>query len=159
LKWPNDIYLNGRKAGGILSESVPGWRDRLVVGIGVNVNNRLQGAAERGQGAGDQGKLSGIAVSLVEFDGIERNLTGVLAAILDEFERWWEVLLNAGFGSIAEAYRGRCLLTGKTVTIQQHEEEKICGVCRGLDPYGGLLLGTPHGEKAVISGTVVAWQE
>lgn len=40
LKWPNDILLHGRKAGGILTEAgSTGWRlDYVVVGIGLNVN-------------------------------------------------------------------------------------------------------------------------
>jgi BirA family biotin operon repressor/biotin-[acetyl-CoA-carboxylase] ligase len=40
LKWPNDILLHGRKAGGILTEvSTIGMRlDHAVIGIGLNVN-------------------------------------------------------------------------------------------------------------------------
>src|SRR5438034_451345 len=49
VKWPNDVYLAGRKICGILSESVPARRDRIVVGIGVNVNNRVQGSGFRVQ--------------------------------------------------------------------------------------------------------------
>jgi BirA family biotin operon repressor/biotin-[acetyl-CoA-carboxylase] ligase len=151
LKWPNDIYLNERKAGGILSESVPGWRDRLVVGIGTNVNNRIQGETDREQ-------LSRMATSLIEFDGVERDLTNVLIAILDEFDRRWAELLESGFGPAAEVYRERCLLTGKTVTVQLREGESISGLCRGIDHYGGLLIRTAFGEKSMISGTVVGWE-
>jgi len=159
LKWPNDIYLNERKAGGILSESVPGWRDRLVVGIGVNVNNRIGDLALRPQASSLRPTaLSGIALSLLEFDGVERDLTNVLIAILDEFDRRWAELLASGFEAAAVAYRERCLLTGKTVTIQQREGESISGLCRGIDHYGGLLIRTPRGEKSVISGTVVSWK-
>src|SRR5262249_33330003 len=129
LKWPNDIYLRGRKTGGILSESVPGWQDRLIVGIGVNVNNRIQHE-------GDSEQLSRIAASLIEFDGLERDLTNVLIAILDEFDRRWAEFLENGFDAVAAAYRQRCLLTGKTVTIQQREGESISGHCRGIDHYG-----------------------
>ena len=50
VKWPNDVYLGGRKVCGILSESVPGWRERLVVGVGVNVNNSVEGSAFGVQG-------------------------------------------------------------------------------------------------------------
>ena len=44
LKWPNDIYLQSRKIAGILLERPALYLNRLVVGIGVNVNNSLQGA-------------------------------------------------------------------------------------------------------------------
>src|SRR5207253_3125923 len=66
VKWPNDIHLKGRKIGGILSESIPGSRDRLVVGIGINVNNRIDDP------------LTFSAASLIDHDGLCRDLTDVL---------------------------------------------------------------------------------
>jgi biotin-[acetyl-CoA-carboxylase] ligase BirA-like protein len=41
LKWPNDLIIDDRKNAGILTESVSGRPGRVVVGIGVNINNRL----------------------------------------------------------------------------------------------------------------------
>lgn len=159
LKWPNDIYLGQRKAGGILSESVPGWRDRIVVGIGVNVNNRVGDLPLQPPATSLRPTAwSAIALSLLEFDGIERDLTNVLIAVLDEFDRRFAELLENGFAAAATAYRERCLLTGKTVMIQQREGESISGVCRGIDHYGGLQIQTPTGEKSIISGTVVGWE-
>jgi biotin-(acetyl-CoA carboxylase) ligase len=89
---------------------------------------------------------------------VERDLTNVLIAILDEFDRRWAELLESGFGPAAEVYRERCLLTGKTVTVQLREGESISGLCRGIDHYGGLLIRTAFGEKSIISGTVVGWE-
>jgi len=43
LKWPNDLYCNGKKLGGILTEAVPGQRSGrglIVVGVGININSR-----------------------------------------------------------------------------------------------------------------------
>lgn len=43
LKWPNDLYLQGKKVGGILTESLPLFRDnstKVVIGIGLNVNSK-----------------------------------------------------------------------------------------------------------------------
>jgi BirA family biotin operon repressor/biotin-[acetyl-CoA-carboxylase] ligase len=39
LKWPNDIFINGRKLGGILSELVPVNQEcsALIVGVGINM--------------------------------------------------------------------------------------------------------------------------
>ena len=46
IKWPNDLYLDGRKVAGILCESVvppgDGPAPRVLVGVGVNVNSRIQ---------------------------------------------------------------------------------------------------------------------
>ncbi|MDO8644883.1 MAG: biotin--[acetyl-CoA-carboxylase] ligase [bacterium] len=45
LKWPNDIYYNGKKLGGILCEAEAkkdGALDFVVIGIGLNINANLK---------------------------------------------------------------------------------------------------------------------
>jgi len=149
VKWPNDVYVAGRKICGILSESVPGWRDRIVVGIGVNVNNRVQEA---------EADLVRIATSLVQQDGLPRDMTAVLLAVLDHLDRRWNELLDRGFAPLASIYRQRCFLTSKTVTIQQPGGEKVVGLCRGIDDEGVLRLHGMGGEQRVRSGAVMAWE-
>jgi BirA family biotin operon repressor/biotin-[acetyl-CoA-carboxylase] ligase len=161
VKWPNDVFLGGRKICGILSESVPGWRERLVVGIGVNVNNRVQGSGFGVQEA-DRGQASGVwqrtAVSLIEQDGLARDLTVALVTLLDHFDRRWSALLAGGFAPLAAAYCERCFLTGKSVTIQQPGGGTLVGHCRGIDDEGVLRLYGLGGELRVRSGTVVRWE-
>jgi BirA family biotin operon repressor/biotin-[acetyl-CoA-carboxylase] ligase len=38
IKWPNDILIRGKKAGGILTERVPSGH--LIIGIGINLNSK-----------------------------------------------------------------------------------------------------------------------
>jgi BirA family biotin operon repressor/biotin-[acetyl-CoA-carboxylase] ligase len=161
VKWPNDVYLAGRKACGILSESVPGWRDRLVVGIGVNVNNSVQGpgfGVQESQG-GSRNAEGFMATSLFEHDGLPRDLTDVLLNILDQFERRWTALLEKPFATIADDFRRRCFLTGRTVTVAQPGGQTIVGLCRGIDDTGALRLATEQGEARVVSGTIAAWED
>ena len=51
LKWPNDVYLGPRKVAGILLEQSSACLNRLVVGVGINVNNSqrrlMKSASER----------------------------------------------------------------------------------------------------------------
>ncbi len=164
VKWPNDVYLGEGKICGILCESIPGWRERLVVGIGVNVNNRVQGSGfgvqeegDGGPGTGDRGRAIRGA-SLVEHDGMQRDLTSVLVGVLDELDRRWNELIEARCEEAAAVYRQRCLLTGKIVTIEQAGHARIVGVCRGIDDDGRLRVQTERGEEAIASGTVVSWE-
>jgi BirA family transcriptional regulator, biotin operon repressor / biotin---[acetyl-CoA-carboxylase] ligase len=164
VKWPNDVYLGSRKVCGILSETVPGWRDRLVVGVGINVNNGevscqlsvVSGeGGDRGQGTGGAGQ----AVALVEEDGLVRDLTDVLLAVLDQFDRRWSELIDGGFVPLAAEYRERCYLTGKTVTIEQPGARQVVGACQGIDEAGLLVLRTETGEQRLSSGSVVRWED
>lgn len=155
VKWPNDVYLAGRKVCGILSESVPGWRERMVVGIGVNVNNSWQESGIGGQRSGD---LKRIATALIDHDGLPRDLTATLLSILDHFDRQWSELLAYGFAPLAVSFRERCFLTGKTVTVQQPGGQNLLGLCRGIDNEGALRLHGLHGEQRVRSGSVLRWE-
>jgi BirA family biotin operon repressor/biotin-[acetyl-CoA-carboxylase] ligase len=162
VKWPNDVYLAGGKVCGILCESIPGMNDRLVVGIGVNVNNKGQGSGlsvqeeNWGRGIANGGQRT-TAASLLEYDDVQRELTAVLIDILDQFDRRWRELVEHQFAAVAAVYRMRCLLTSKTVKIEQAGGSTIIGVCRGIDEFGRLLVQTQGRETAVVSGTVASW--
>lgn len=85
IKWPNDILCNGRKLCGILTETVFSGNvlDRVVVGIGLNVNQ-----------TDFAGELSGTAVSLKQTAGAKQDFSRekLLAVILQKMEyryRMW----------------------------------------------------------------------
>lgn len=145
VKWPNDVYLNDKKVCGILCESVPGWRDRLVLGIGLNVNNSLAAAPA---------EVRSTATSLVDCDGGARDLTAVLLELLDRLDEGVRQLMAGRFADQAAAFRQRCYLTGKTVTVVS-SGTTIVGRCLGIDDSGHLLLQTEAGQRRIVAGTIV----
>src|SRR5262245_44814835 len=78
VKWPNGVYAEGRKISGILIESPAPSRGRLVIGIGVNVNNSLNQAPQ---------DFRSLATALCDLDGQQRDLTSVLIGILVELDK------------------------------------------------------------------------
>jgi BirA family biotin operon repressor/biotin-[acetyl-CoA-carboxylase] ligase len=153
VKWPNDVFVNGRKVCGILCESVPGWPERIVVGIGVNVNNSMR---VQGSGFGVQEGVSKQATALVDLDGVMRDLIEVLLAVLDRFDLRWRSLAT-GFTDIATEYRRRCFLSDKTLIVTSGNDRHI-GVCRGIDDRGSLLLATESGVRTIVAGSIDAWE-
>ena len=147
LKWPNDVYVAGRKACGILLEAPAAAPGRIILGIGLNVNNSVSAAPP---------ELRDTAVALCDIAGKELDLfdalLGVLHGLEDDLSR-----LAAGHLNLTERWQPYCLLEGRTVTIQQGREE-ITGRCDSIDANGGLLLHTTSGQKSVISGTVVSYE-
>jgi BirA family biotin operon repressor/biotin-[acetyl-CoA-carboxylase] ligase len=124
---------------------VPGTKDRLVVGIGINVNNSVASH-----------ELAGTACALIDGDGRPRDLTDVLLTVLDRLDLRLRDLMSGGFEALAEEYRRRCLLTGKLLTIQA-SEERIVGRCRGIADDGALLVHTSAGERRLVSGSIESW--
>jgi BirA family biotin operon repressor/biotin-[acetyl-CoA-carboxylase] ligase len=146
VKWPNDVYLAGKKAAGILIELPSDTAGRLLVGIGINVNNSLTTAPT---------ELAQIATSMTDVARRAFNLTEVLIAVLSRFAEWRFKLADDA-PAFFESWRARCLLTGKTVCVQAGSRQ-ITGDCRGIDDSGRLMLATPTGIERVLSGTIVSF--
>lgn len=143
LKWPNDVYVTGRKICGILTEVPAGRTDRLVVGIGLNLGNSLAAAPF---------DVRATAVSLVDLLGDCPSLDIVLPLLITRWESWFR-RLAADAIDFPNLWRAKCYLTGSkvSVTIGPHT---TTGVCRGLSEDGRLLLETVRGIEAILAGTV-----
>ncbi|MEN1681574.1 MAG: biotin--[acetyl-CoA-carboxylase] ligase [Planctomycetota bacterium] len=146
LKWPNDLYAEGKKLGGILIES-PGFRPaRLVVGVGLNVTTSVDQipAAARSRAtslaAQTQGEIDPVALLVAVAQGIERRLTGLIGGEPDVVRQW----------------QRRSVLGGRHVALET-PEGRVRGVCREIDAKGRLVLETPRGTERFVSGSVVSF--
>jgi BirA family transcriptional regulator, biotin operon repressor / biotin---[acetyl-CoA-carboxylase] ligase len=146
LKWPNDVFLSGKKVSGILLESPHSGSARLIAGIGVNVNNSLAAAPA---------ELRRTAVSMVDVAGGLLDRTGVLVLLLERLEVWIRTLALNG-PEIFERWRPYCVLTGKRVRLRAGTRD-VEGLCRGIDDGGRLLIATSQGTEAHRSGTVLSF--
>jgi BirA family biotin operon repressor/biotin-[acetyl-CoA-carboxylase] ligase len=143
LKWPNDVYLEGRKLAGILVEAPRNCPGRLVLGIGINVNNSVQHAPPY---------LSAIATTLTEATGRQFALSQVLIEVLQQLaarlqpDTFWTAPIQAG-------WRKRCFLTGKKIRLDL-EVRQVEGVCQGMDDQGALLLEVDGQQQRYFAGVI-----
>jgi len=145
LKWPNDVLLGRRKACGILVESPARPPDRLVIGIGVNVNNSFAEAPE---------DVRQRAVSLTDATGQPLPLTDVLIRLLQTLEREL-ARLKAGHVQLSDACRPWCVLTGRAVAVNVGRE-RMAGTCVGIGDDGTLLFQSQTSLRRLSSGVVEA---
>ena len=148
VKWPNDVYANGRKIAGILIESPAQARSRLIVGIGVNVNNSFRAAPE---------ELQETATSLCDIEQQPQDTTNVLLGLLARLQQRWDQLQTQGFAAVREDWEARSLLNGRTVTLQAGAQQLV-GRCLGIDDDGSLVLQTERGRQSVAAGSVVQFE-
>jgi BirA family biotin operon repressor/biotin-[acetyl-CoA-carboxylase] ligase len=149
LKWPNDVLLNGRKTCGVLLETTLNPATLVVIGIGLNVNSRIASAPP---------ELHSIATSLAEVAGRTFDRTTILICVLQRLAQCL-TLFHDDYSELAERWRRRCYLQGRTVRIHQGpnaSRESITGVCHGIDDEGGLLLQTETGMVRCLSGVIGA---
>ena len=148
LKWPNDIWFDGRKIGGILLElrTEADARSFVVIGIGINVT--LSAEARR---ALDAGGVRGAALVDACADRPSRN--GVAGAILDELLGMLLQFEREGFAPFLAPWTMLDALRGRASRVARGDSF-IVGLARGVDGDGSLLLEVDGQMRKFKSGEV-----
>jgi BirA family transcriptional regulator, biotin operon repressor / biotin---[acetyl-CoA-carboxylase] ligase len=144
IKWPNDIYINGRKCAGILIEMNAELDkiNHIVVGIGVNVNSR---EADFPKAIRDTATSLCIELSR-KCDRLE-----FARVLLRQFEKHFDRLFDGGFDEIRKEWMDLSLTLGRRIRISS-ESETVEGMPVRLDEEGALLVRTDTGIVRRISG-------
>jgi BirA family transcriptional regulator, biotin operon repressor / biotin---[acetyl-CoA-carboxylase] ligase len=145
LKWPNDVYLNGKKMCGILVEVPAQTSQRIVLGLGLNINNTFVKAPL---------ELRQRATSLSDVAGGSFDLTEVLVMVLHSILR--RIAAFQRGVDFTSDFRKYCLLTGRTITVQQGNN-CITGICHGILENGSLHVQTETGSHSITSGVITSF--
>ena len=136
IKWPNDLFINDRKVGGILLE-ISGEQDEtdwVLVGIGLNVNTEFSDLPVA---------LRRTATSLKMVTGEVVDRSELLAAVLLNLEKHYKAALRGGFERAISAFRERDYLHSRTVSIETRQGP-VTGEAVGIDERGALLIQLPE---------------
>lgn len=139
IKWPNDLFLHGKKVCGILTE-LNAESDRinyLVIGIGINVNTvESDFPAE----------LSHVATSLRIETGRPIRRAGFIQAFCRCFEQKYRVYLSEGFEPVRKEWEAHSYSLGRNVTVRTIHSS-LEGKAIGLDPEGVLIVEDSDGNQ------------
>ncbi len=150
LKWPNDLYCNQKKCGGILVESSSVScleKDSFViVGIGLNVNTKLdQFQLELQQKATSLLIISG---EFYDLRDLYRRVHGSLLEHIHTHE-------TKGFSCIRKEWSKRDVLFGKEMQWLTAKKTVVTARGLGIDENGQLLAKDRYGKiHAILSGDV-----
>jgi BirA family biotin operon repressor/biotin-[acetyl-CoA-carboxylase] ligase len=150
LRWPNDLLIDRKKCGGILTEmhAEPDQVHFVVIGIGVNVNQMTFPA-----------ELANIATSLRVSSGKRHSRLQLLVRLLRKLETYYNLFLSEGPAPIVNRFNEvSSFARGKRVRITT-PLESYTGVTEGLEPHGLLRVKRDDGRHdTVISGDVAEAQ-
>jgi BirA family biotin operon repressor/biotin-[acetyl-CoA-carboxylase] ligase len=134
IKWPNDVWIEGRKAAGVLIEARPldGW---AVIGIGLNVDTAPGEFPP---------ELREVAASLRSATGRPIDRDAALAALLARVATWLPRLEDQR--AVAAAFRERDALHGERIAWTAAGVHRV-GEARGIDDDGALVVFTDAGER------------
>ncbi len=138
IKWPNDVYAQGRKIAGVLAERSG---NKVVVGIGLNVNQEAFPEHIRNRAT---------SMKLVRGNPFDRR--DVLSGLLFFLKRDILLYQREGFYPFLKPIRKKLLFVGSEVVVLS--EEQVTGTLEGIDDKGFLLLRTPEGYKRITAGDV-----
>lgn len=145
IKWPNDILINNKKIGGILTEieAGPGRVNFVFIGIGLNVNNKAQ-------------ELLRSAISLRVACATAEKLSRIeiLRGILRSTEDNYVIFQKKGANEILKKWKQLNITLGKRVKISSGKDH-VEGLALDIDVDGGLLVRRDSGEiQKFMSGDV-----
>lgn len=143
LKWPNDVLINRKKVSGILIESTSTGNkiDRIVIGIGINVNQTIF-----------QGKYN------IDPTSIRNEINDVVdrerffADVLNNFE-WLMVKAIENSDIILNEWRDRCKMIGERITVSDGDKIQS-GIFVDIDENGFLLLKSKDKVQKIHFGDV-----
>jgi BirA family biotin operon repressor/biotin-[acetyl-CoA-carboxylase] ligase len=141
LKWPNDLWVEDRKLGGILIETAlpqNGTAERyLVIGIGLNIGPREATGLSTAPAWIQQWRPRATAPGL---------LREIVVPLVDDVLLFGE----RGFVPFAERFAARDILRGREVQLS----DGTVGRCEGVGWGGELLVQTASGMKTITSAEV-----
>jgi len=145
LKWPNDLWLDGRKLGGILIETVPAGEQRMaIIGVGLNIH-AMAGSEDESHPSG----LFNTGFAALDELAPELDAPAALARIAPALARCVSEFASTGFAGWQQRYARRDLTLDRPVSAGA-----VDGVARGIAADGSLLLETAQGLQHISAGDV-----
>lgn len=133
IKWVNDVYLDGKKICGILTEAVTDFETQtvssIIIGIGINLTTKdfprdVQNA------------------SCLNADVKRAELIG---AVANELNR----IVNSGYGEFMEYYRAHSLVVGEDIVFIKNGVSTSARAV-GIDDFGGLEVELADGTRTTL---------
>ena len=141
LKWPNDVWWQGRKLAGILIETTSVGEERYaVIGVGINISPMTPS-----ESAGLRTPPAALQELLPALDApaaLQRLAAPLVHAVLQ--------FASEGFAPLQDAFRSRDLLFGQPVVCTNGTR----GMASGVDSSGALLVHTEAGMVSIHSAEV-----
>ena len=128
IKWPNDLFINEKKVGGILMENSIRAENMnaSIVGIGINVNQ-----------TNFTNKLN--ATSLINETKEDFELDSLIKEIVFCINLYYIKLKKGDFNFISSEFKSRLLGIDEERNFLE-KDEKFVGKIKGVDEFGRLLV-------------------
>jgi len=145
LKWPNDIFFQGRKLAGILLDvsGESGDNYHVIMGIGINLRMPESAGVNIDQPWADLSK-----------QGLEQQRNQLAGKLLENLVQVIDNFTGQGLAAFADEWRRYDITHGLQVNLHAGQRESVSGVARGVDAHGALLIERNGELQAFHAGEV-----
>lgn len=141
LKWVNDIIINRKKLGGILTETITrGNISTHISGIGINIESKISN--------NDNARFK--PVSLCELTDGETNINMLIAEICNYFEEYFDIY-QKNPELVIKKWTEYSRISGLKVNFLSNHSH-ISGIAEGIDNFGHLIVDV-NGQKHKLTST------
>ena len=141
IKWVNDIYLDGRKITGILTEAVSNFEtgeiEHIIIGIGINFKQKEEFPEE----------ISDRAGTLFHKEEMDITRNQLIAAILNEFMDIYYALPSHTF---IKDYKKWSMVLGKEVRFTSDGDWQY-GTVENITDHGALKVTLENGNSKILN--------
>ncbi len=144
LKWPNDVYVDGRKLAGVLVEATSrqGQPPVVIIGIGLNVLTRRFPAWI---------DPPATSLTLAGAENLDRNI--VAARLIHGLGEVTSAYERRGVAALIDELTCRDFLRGRKLEVG-----RIAGTGAGIDAQGRLVVRRTDGATRAVCSGEVRWQ-
>ncbi|QIB70320.1 biotin--[acetyl-CoA-carboxylase] ligase [Aminipila butyrica] len=148
IKWVNDVYLDGKKICGILTEAITDFEsgaiDYIATGIGINCQLPPEGFPE------ELRQKAGVLPASVSRNQLAAEVVNELLAVYQQLES----------RSFLEEYKSRSLVLGREIDVIKHYSsqagqgqppQSVHALALDIDRDGGLLVEYENGTREVLN--------
>lgn len=140
IKWVNDIFLDGRKICGILTEGIlnfeTGTIDSIIIGIGLNFKVSDSVPEE----------FRSIIGALFQEQEVTLTRNHLAAEIINQLDDIYQHLDSIQY---LDEYRKRCFVLGQAVSFTD-KQQVMSGTARAIDDEGGLVVELNDGQMKTL---------
>lgn len=143
VKWPNDVLIDGRKICGILTETISGNNNFALIGIGVNINQKIFPDI-----------ISNKTTSLKLKTNRKYTIKKVSETIMKEFNNLYSQYQKNNHEKIIAEWKKYSHTLGKKIRVKAMNKSYM-GDAIGIDEDCSLLLKLNNGKiKKIIEGDI-----
>jgi len=138
IKWPNDLYLNNKKLGGILIElrAESHSQTKVVIGVGLNINQEIDADFEK--------DLMGREVSVLAKSGEYLDRNNLIIILIKQLAQDLKIFEKEGLSYFLEKFDQLDFLKSKKINLKHHcfsqDPEIVSGIAMGIDQQGFLKI-------------------